>query len=404
MPHNSNDMIRSARQGFDHLLDSLHQHVHTGSTAFQVERDLFKQLLALGRSLLQLFFVLAAQQSRNHLPDPADGAGRPLPLHSYKRRRYVSFFGEVMIERPYFWAPGAPGRLPLDERLSLPADVYSDFLREHAELLCAHIAYGQTATLLEHLLGFCLSTRSLSHMVAHDAQDVVAFYEQQAAPALEPAAAGEILVIQADGKGVPMRPVTSAEDTVKQPVRLRRGQSHTKKKEAVVTSLYTVAPRVRSAEAVVASFFKRQPAPPESGAESGAADLRPQGKKLWATLDGKDVALGRLAKQLRHRDGDHVTARVALSDGCPALQDRLREQFPRFALILDFVHVSEYLWKAANALFHEADPEREVWVIARTRELLSGQHARVVSQLRQCSRRDETRRRRWRATSSATRT
>lgn len=179
MPHNSNDMIRSARHEFDLLLDSLHQHVHAGATAFQVERDLFKQLLALGRRLLELFFVLAAQQSRKHLPDPADEAGRPLPLHSYKRRRYVSFFGEVVIERPYFWAPKGSGRLPLDERLRLPEDVYSDFLREHAELLCAHIAYGQTATVLEHLLGFRLSTRSLSQMVEHDAQDVVAFYEQQ---------------------------------------------------------------------------------------------------------------------------------------------------------------------------------------------------------------------------------
>ncbi|HSR54542.1 MAG TPA: ISKra4 family transposase [Acidobacteriota bacterium] len=390
-------MIRSARQEFDQLLDSLHQQVHTGATAFEVERDLFKQLLALGRSLLALFFTLVAQHSSKHAPERADATDRPLPRHSYKRRRYVSFFGEVLIERPYFWAPGGPGRLPLDEQLSLPPGVYSDFLREHAELLCAHLAYGQTATVLERLLGFRLSTRSLSQMVEDDAQDAVAFYAQQAASeataeAAAEAADGEILVIQADGKGVPMRPLTREEATAKQPVRLRRGQSRTKKKEAVVTSLYWLTPRVRSAEEVVASFFKQPAARDESGPADPATDdpdHRPQQKKLWATLEGKDVALARLAQQVRGRDGDHLTCPVALADGCPALQARLREQFPRFELILDFVHVSEYLWKAANALFHEADPQREAWVIARTRELLSGQHAWVVSQLYQVSQRPD---------------
>ena len=386
MPHNSNAMIRSARQEFDQLLDAVHEHVHRQATAFELERDLFKRLLALGRSLLALFFTLVAQQSSKHVPD--DATGRPLPRHSYKRRRYVSFFGEVVIERPYFWAPGAPGRLPLDEQLSLPSDAYSDFLREHAEVLCAHLAYGQSATVLERLLGFRLSTRSLSQMVEDDAQDAVAFYARQAESESDEA---EILVIQADGKGVPMRPLRPEDATAQQPVRLRRGQSRTKKKEAVVTSLYRLAPRVRSAEEVLTSFFNRAPTSSESGAKQSpehaeaADDHRPQQKKLWATLEGKDVALERLAEQVRGRDGDHVTSRVALADGCPALQRRLREQFPQFELILDFVHVSEYLWKAANALFHEADPQREAWVMAQTQALLSGQHVRVVAQLYEAS-------------------
>jgi hypothetical protein len=378
MPHNSNDMIRRARQEFDHLLEAVHQHARQASTAYQVERDLFKHLLALGRGLLALFFALAAARTQR----PAQAT-----LHSYKRRRYVSFFGEIAIRRPYFWAPGRPGHCPLDAQVSLPAGSYSDFLREQAEGLCAHLAYGQAATVLERLLGFRLSTRSLAQMVHDDAQDTVGFYAAQAtaatgaANAAEPAA-GELLVIQADGKGVPMRP-SPGQALAAPPVRIRRGQSRTRKQEAVVTSLYRVAPRIRSPEQVLASFFKHE-------ASTSAPDqARPRDKRLWATLQGKDVALARLAEQVRARDGAPWGARVALSDGCPALQDRLRTQFPRFTLILDFVHVSEHLWKAANALFNEADPAREAWVIARSGQLLDGQHAAVVALLRGQSQRGD---------------
>lgn len=187
----------------------------------------------------------------------------------------------------------------------------------------------------------------------------------------------EILVVQADGKGIPMLPAQQA----KPPVRLGKGQKRTKKKEAVVTSLYTIEPRVRSAEEVTASFFKAAEDRPVE-----EQDHRPQGKKLWATLEGKETAFARLREQARRRDGAHITDRVALSDGCTALQDRFRAQFPRFELVLDFVHVSEYLWKAANALFEERDPKRAAWVVTRTRELLSGGHAQVVAQLHQASR------------------
>jgi hypothetical protein len=361
-------MIHNARQDFERLLQTLHQHAHQASTAYQVERDLFKQLMALGRALLAIFFALAAQRwARPRQAGP--------PLHSYKRRRYVSLFGEVVLERPYFWQAGAAGAFPMDQALSLPDDAYSDLLREQAELLASQMAYAETARVLEHLLGVRLSPHSLLRLVETDAEPVAAFYEQQAAPA--PAEEGQILVIQADGKGVPMRPARAAGPPGR-PVRLRRGQSRTRKKEALVTSLYTTAPRVRSPAEVLASFFQGEPAAPEAA----PPEARPRGKKLFATLQGKPVALERLATQVRRRDGAHITDRVALSDGCPALQDRLRAQFPAFELVLDFVHVSEYLWKAANALFDEADPAREHWVKARTEELLTGQHAAVVARLR----------------------
>jgi hypothetical protein len=71
------------------------------------------------------------------------------------------------------------------------------------------------------------------------------------------------------------------------------------------------------------------------------------------------------------------------------LQDRFREHFPRFELILDFVHVSKYLWNAANALFEETDEARLDWVRERSRELLTDRHEEVLARLREGSERED---------------
>ena len=121
-----------------------------------------------------------------------------------------------------------------------------------------------------------------------------------------------------------------------------------------MTTCYTIAPRIRTPEEVVTSFFH----PDESQPPPSDQRTRPQNKHVWATLDGKDAALQRLANQAEKRDGGHIQQWVALTDGCAALQQRVETHLPGFTLVLDFVHASEYLWTAANRLFGETSPRR----------------------------------------------
>ena len=51
------------------------------------------------------------------------------------------------------------------------------------------------------------------------------------------------------------------------------------------------------------------------------------------------------------------------------------------AVILDIVHVSEYLWRAATALLGEANPQRERWVYARLLALLESRVEEVIAEL-----------------------
>ena len=127
-----------------------------------------------------------------------------------------------------------------------------------------------------------------------------------------------------------------ATGTVTPPVRL--GQKRTKKKEAVVTSLYTIAPYPRTPQDVVAALL------PEGDRPTTATRPVPLDKELQATLEGKEVAVTRLAHRASQRDGAHIQHRVALTDGAEALQEQVQTHCPQHTLVLDIIHATEYLW------------------------------------------------------------
>jgi len=251
-----------------------------------------------------------------------------------------------------------------------------------AEYLGVETAYEKVIEIFGRLLGQALSPNAVTKMVAEDAAYVAAYYAQKPTPTADSEAT--ILVIQSDGKGVPM----IRETETKAKVRLGKGEKRTKKKEAVVTTIYTIEPHPRTPEEVVASYFH----PDQSRSDQGQRpkERRPQNKHLWATLEGKDKALQRLAVQVQVRQGSHIQQQVALADGCEALQKRLQDYFPDFTLILDFIHANEYLWKAANKLFTEQDPKRPEWVEAQTLKMLSGQTHQVIDILRHLAQKPKT--------------
>ena len=89
------------------------------------------------------------------------------------------------------------------------------------------------------------------------------------------------------------------EEPAKPKVRLGKGQKRGRKKEAVVTTVYTIASAPRTPEAVVASFFHQEDAAERN--QEATSPPSPQNKHVWATLDGKDAALARLVQQVETR-------------------------------------------------------------------------------------------------------
>jgi hypothetical protein len=337
------------------------------ASAYDVELRVFRSVLAMGGTLLRLFFESRAAERP---AGPVVGAeDRVVTYHDRRPVTYLSVFGKIVFERHAFTAPGQALVYPLDAELSLPERCYSDLLREWSGFGSADAPFREVAASLERILGWPLSIQALETTAREDAVDVPAFYERPV-EATAPTEAASILVTQADGKGIPM-----VQPPTERPARRGKGHPSNRLREAVVTALYTIHPYQRTPEAVAAALL-RDPDQPPPGPRP-----RPINKELRATLNGKAVAVTRLAARAQRREGPQITDRVALTDGAEALQEKMRAALPGYTLVLDIIHAVEYLWDAANAVLGERHPDRTTWVRGHLLALLHGQTDQVISAL-----------------------
>jgi len=210
------------------------------------------------------------------------------------------------------------------------------------------------------MLGLRLSVQALETLLAEDAHELAAF-DALPRPSLDDTtdaadAAATILVVQTDGKGVPMVLPLPTE----RPVRPSYGLPANWLKEAIVTACYTVTPYPRTPDQIVTVQLglsdTDRPADLKLSVARSASRPRPVDKQVRATLDGKTVAVARLADAVRRRLDATIQYRVALTDGVEALQTPLLATLPGHILILDIIHAAEYLWDAVNALLGEPSP------------------------------------------------
>jgi hypothetical protein len=364
MAVNQSELLAELRADFEGLLNLVTGAAAQTATVNQMERSLLRQLLAMGRKLLQVFLVHRAE-AESHAPQYGWQRQRFL-YHSQKAVDYLSVFGKLEVCRAYFYAPGAGGKTPLDRALSLPDRCYSDLLMECAELLAVDSAYDKATQVLARLLGVDVSVLALETSVAEQSQVVPQFYaHREAFPRQEE---GPILVVQADGKGVRL-----VRDDTPPTGRRGKGDKKTRKKEAIAVAVYSITPYPRTPHEVVAALFQDEP-------PAGARPV-PQHKQVFASLDGKAAALRRLVRWTAQREGRHIRQRVALTDGAAALQAQMGHYFPHFTLVLDIIHVVEYLWAAGTALSDETDPQREAWVRTQTLDILSSRVDHVLERL-----------------------
>ena len=350
-----------------------------GLELHEVERELFTRLLVLGRSLLELSLAEKGTGKKAVGEDIETPTGEKLPYHSTKTRdSYLSIFGRVGIRRAYYWCPGVKeGYYPLDADLNLPEQRYSYLLQEWGERLGVDGSFEKVTERLDGLLGIKFWTQGVQGVAAAASADVQSFYEQKEGPA--PESEGEILIATIDGKGVPIRPA----ELLGEKLRLGKGEKPCKKKEAIVSAVYTVDPFVRTPEDVIREIDKNNrvvkpdPAPPPRP--------RPQGKTVRATLGGKDEAFAEVQRQLDQRDPDGKKQRVAVTDGAEALQGRVLRQLggkSGIVLVLDIMHVLAYLWPIAHSYHKEGSAEASRWVMAKLKLLLEGKVGYVIGSLR----------------------
>ena len=338
-----------------------------------VERGVEARVREVGRLMLQSH--IDARGTGNVGPQlkvtTAGGEERGRRAEREDRRRIVSLFGPVEAVRTAYTERGQETVHPLDEALQLPARSPSYEVQRRLVEEAVRGPFDEAVVALDRNTGNRLPKRTVEQVAAEASQDFEAFYAQRAAPAATET--GPLLVAATDCKGVPM---VKPEGTAHR-VRRKKGDKANKKKMATVATVDTRRPRVRTAEEVVESLFEDVP-------QKNASAAKPEHKRVWASLERPQEQVFReLAAEVAARDPLGFKLRVLLTDGERRLR-RMAEKFlPGFVLVLDLLHVLEYLWKAAHAFHAENSPEATAWVRSHALMILRGQVSQVIKGMRQ---------------------
>jgi hypothetical protein len=333
----------------------------------------------------------AAREARRSGVTGSDEVPRPRVENGHTRG-LVSVFGPVTVTRkayraaparPVGHAPAGPqaagvgktaGNLyPADAVLNLPAGKQSAGLARLAAVEATRGSFDDAQAAIERASGVRVGKRQVEELAAAAATDVDAFY---AARRIEPCP-DQVLMLQADGKGITMRPdglrpataAQAAKTQAKLTTRLSPGEKHGRKRMAEVVAVCDVEPAPRTVADIIP--------PPRRSRSAQREDPVTSGKWLTASVtDDIPAMIGAMFEEAERRDPAHQRTWIALVDGnrtqIDAISNQATNRGMTVTILIDFVHVMEYVWKAAWTFFHPGDPDAETWVADHLRTILAG--------------------------------
>lgn len=357
--------------------------VRKGTAAHDVEQGIWRQVLAIGRETMSLFFELVGDGDMGEevaLPD-GRSVGRLPELHA---RPYQSIFGDFELPRAVYGSREGQKIefVPLDQRLQLPESKFSYVLQDWDQRLTVESPYSEANATLQKILGFSQSVDSLERMNRKMAQPVVDYWDSlEIPPASEE---GELMVVSADGKGVPMRRGASGLPIENhQPP---KGPKPGAKKIALVGATYSVDRFERTPEDVVDSLFRRP------GTTAARDRPEPQHKRVRASLERDEEGttqpatteiFGWMALEAAERNPEAERPLVLLMDGQQSLWEAGETYLPDSATqILDLLHVTPRLWRAAYLFHPKGSAAAAQFVRQRVTRILRGEIRSVVTGLR----------------------
>ena len=105
----------------------------------------------------------------------------------------------------------------------------------------------------------------------------------------------------------------------------------------------------------------------------------PKAKGKWLTgsvVEDAATVIANVFEEAQRRDPGHRRTWVALVDGNSRQIDRIKAEAKKLkakvTILVDLVHVLEYLWGSAWCFFEEGDPDAEAWVQEKALAVLEG--------------------------------
>jgi hypothetical protein len=347
----------------------------------ELEDDLDHRGRELLRRLLQDHLDLRARREQRTEVSDADGVNHG-SVEAGHKRTLATVFGDVAVERLAYRHRGSPNLHPADGLLNLPEEHHSHGLRRLAAIESSRGSFQDAVEAIERGTGVSVGKRQTEQLAARAAAHVEHFY---AARQQVPAQDGDVLVISADGKGIVMRPdslrpATAAKApaaATKLETRLSKGEKRNRKRLAEVGAVYDLTPQPRRPTDIMSTRDDKQPVP------------MPEVKNKWVTASVVDDAaevVKAILDEAERRDPTHARTWVALVDGNNHQIDRITTEAAAksvtVTIVVDFIHVLEYLWDAAWCFYTEGEPAAEAWVHDRAIAVLQGRAKEVAAGIR----------------------
>ena len=379
-------IFTSADESFDKVKGWLSSEAGALSES-AVERELAER----GREVLRLLLAAHIELRCQHEPGgPVVGEdGNPRGHVRPGARMLMTVFGVIEVLRDGYSGRGFDSRFPVVADLNLPPEKHSLEVQRLCAIEAARGSYDESAEALNRMTGARVAKRQLEQLAVRAAQDFDAFYDHTEIDA-HADTTGEVLVLTFDGKGIVMRfdglrPATqkaARRSAHKLTTRLSKGEKANRKRMAQVAAVYTIAPWPRSPQSVAS----RMKCVRDATAETPRP--RPEHKRVWASLE-KDPAqvVAAAFEEARTRDPGNTKRWAVLVDGARHQLGLVRAEARHIGvevtIVIDFIHVLEYIWKAAYVFNKEGSKEAEAWVHARVTRVLQGKASSVAAGIKQ---------------------
>ena len=361
-----------------------------------LERTLDRRGQALMRKLLQGHLE---QRSPGAATGPVKGAdGVERSARRVHDRRLETIFGTVEVERLGYAGAGHASLHPLDAALNLPPERYSLEVRRRVAEAASSRSFDEALFELSRHTGAAVPKRQAEQLVVRAAEDFDAFYETRRAAAGRSPPEGSVVVLTFDGKGVVLHRDDLREATRKAAEarrrrrgefspfkRLKPGEKKHSKRMATVAAVYTTSPLVRTPEEFLESLMPRQPV-----AKPRVVRPRPVAKRVWASLEREPwEVVAEATLEASHQDPERVKHWVVLVDGAETQLELVETSAAAYGvdvtIVLDIIHVVEYVWQAAPVFHPARSPELECWAWTRVRSILEGKARQVAAAMRRAA-------------------
>ena len=365
---------------FETTLDKIEAQSQQQLKLHEVESDVLQQLLALGLQLMTYYLSLACKHffCENTFFLRAKNGKTSRYLNKGKStRNYQSIFGIIPISRVRYYSKTEKHSLfPLDRKLGISRNGMSYVLQDWLSESSCKLVYEQSVSLLNKILG--LSIKGMQVLRINDSihEHIGDFYtKENSIQSFSPdLTIDKWACTSFDGKGIPIRAEEVDRLIESSGDRLGRGQKKGIKKEVTVTANFLSEKRERTPESVLQSFFsveKQEENPVKNTKEKMQKHLR---GFLCNQKDAVKYGLERLIETV-----DESQKIIVLIDGCRGLEKAIDMHSQELGImnrieakVLDFVHVTEYIWVVANAILGEKNTERSAWVKNHCLKVLRG--------------------------------